>query len=64
VVKDIFGDDGGEKLLDFSCGCIIPHEQHFCFYLRRGVRHFEASSNSCHEGTNHAIKSGPSCVLP
>jgi hypothetical protein len=64
VVKAIFGDDGGEKLLDFICGCIIPHEQSFCFYLQKGVRHFETTTNSGHEGTNHAIKSGPSRVLP
>ena len=64
VVKSIFGDDGGEKLLDFIRGCIIPHEQSFCFYLRKGVRHFETATNSGHEGTNHAIKSGPSRVLP
>ncbi len=64
MVKAIFGDDGGEKLLDFIRGCIIPHEQSFCFYLRKGVRHFETTTNSGHEGTNHAIKSGPSRVLP
>jgi hypothetical protein len=60
----IFGDDGGEKLLDFICCCIIPHEQSFCFYLQKGVGHFETTTNSIHEGTNHAIISGPSCVLP
>jgi hypothetical protein len=64
VVKAIFGDNGGEKLLDFICGCIIPHEHSFCFYLREGVRHFETTTNSGHEGTNHAIKSGPFRVLP
>jgi len=41
----IFGDDGGEKLLDFIRGCIIPHEQSFCFYLRKGVRHFETTTS-------------------
>ena len=64
VVKSIFGDDGGEKLLDFIRGSIIPHEQSFCFYLRKGVRHFETTTNSGHEGTNNAIKSGPLRVLP
>lgn len=64
MVNAIFGDDGGEKLLDFIRRCIIPHEQSFCFYLRKGVRHFEITTNSGHEGTNHAIKSGPSRVLP
>jgi hypothetical protein len=50
--------------LDFIRGCIIPHEQSYCFYLRKGIRHFETTTNSGHEGTNHAIKSGPSRVLP
>jgi len=64
VVKAVFGDEDGDKLLDFIRGFIIPHEQSFCFYLRKDVRHFETTTNSGHEGTNHAIKSGPSRVLP
>jgi hypothetical protein len=64
VVNAIFGDDGGEKLLHFIRGCVIPHEQSFCFYLRKGVRHFETTTNSGHEGTNNALKSGPTRVLP
>jgi hypothetical protein len=65
VIKAIFGDDGGQKLFEFICGCTISHEQSFfCFYLQKGVRHFETTTNSGHEGTNHAIKSGPSRVLP
>ena len=64
VVNAIFGDDGGEKILHFIRGCIIPHEQSYCFYLRKHVRHFENTANSGHEGTNHAIKCGPSRVLP
>jgi hypothetical protein len=28
------------------------------------VRHFKTTTNSGHEGTNNAIKGGPSCVLP
>ena len=64
VVKAVFGDESGDKLWDFIRGFIIPHEQSFCFYLRKGVRHFETTTNSGHEGTNHATKSGPSRVLP
>ncbi len=64
VNKAIFGDDGWGKLLSIICGCIIPQEQRFRFYLQKGVRHFETTTSSGHEGTNqHAIKSGPSCVL-
>jgi hypothetical protein len=65
VVKGLFGDDSGEKLLDFICGCIIPHKQVFVSICEKGVRHsFETTTNSGNEGTNHAIKSGPSRVLP
>jgi hypothetical protein len=59
-----FKDEFGEKLLDFIFGCIVSHKQSFCFYLQKGVRHFQTTTNSGHEGTNHAIKSGPSRVLP
>jgi hypothetical protein len=64
VVKAIFGDDGGEKLLEFIHGYIIPHKQTFCFYSQKGVRHFETTPNSGHEGTNYAVKSGPFLVHP
>ena len=64
MVKAVFGDKSGDKLLDFIRGFITPYEQSFCFYLRKGVRRFETTTNSGHEGTNHAIKSGPSRVLP
>ena len=64
VVTAIFGDDDGEKLFDFICGCIISHKQSFCFNLQKGVRHFETTAKSGPEATNHAIKSGPSRVLP
>ena len=64
VVNAIFGINGGEKLLQFIRNSIIPNEQSFCFYLRKRVRHFEITTNSGHEGTNNAIKAGPSRVLP
>ena len=64
TVKTIFGVDGGEKILHFIRNYIIPQEQSYCFYLRKGVRHFETTTNSGHEGTNNGIKAGPSRVLP
>ncbi len=63
MVKAIFGDNGGGKLLNIIHGCIIPQEQTFCFYLQKGVMYFETTTYSGHEGTNHAIKSGSSFVL-
>jgi hypothetical protein len=64
TIKAIFGEDGGDKILHFIRNYLIPQEQSYCFYLRKGVRHFETTTNSGHEGTNNAIKAGPSCVLP
>lgn len=64
TIKAIFGNDGGEKVLHFIRNYIVPQEQSYCFYLRKRVRHFETTTNSGHEGTNNAIKAGPSSVLP
>ena len=37
VVKAVFGDkEGGDKLLDFIRGFIIPHEQSLLFLLAKG----------------------------
>jgi len=63
-VSKIFGHDGAKKVLEFIYESIIPHEQSYCFYMQKHVRQFEIVTNSGHEGTNHGIKSGPSCVLP
>jgi hypothetical protein len=63
-IRATFGEDGGEKVLHFIRNFLIPQEQSYCFYLRKEVRHFETTTNSGHEGTNNAIKAGPSCVLP
>ena len=35
VLKAVLGDEGGDKLLDFIRGFIIPHEQSFCFTCKR-----------------------------
>ena len=64
TIKVTFGEDGGEKILRFIRNYLILQEQSYCFYLRKGVRHFETTTNSGHEGTNNDIKAGPSCVLP
>jgi hypothetical protein len=49
-------------VLHFICNYLILQEQCYCFYLRKGVRHYKTSANSGHEGTNNAIKAGPSCI--
>jgi hypothetical protein len=63
TIKAIFGEDGGDKILHVIRNYLIPQEQIYCFYLRKGVKHFKTSTNSGHEGMNNAIKAGP-CVLP
>ena len=63
-MKAIFREDGGDKILHFIRNHLIPQEQSYCFYLRKGVRHVKTITNSGHEDTNNAIKAGPSCVLP
>ena len=41
-----------------------PHESHYCFHLRKCVRHFDTHINSSHEGTNKEIKYGAAPCLP
>jgi hypothetical protein len=38
TIKAIFGEDGGDKILQFIRNHLIPQEQSYCFYLRKGVR--------------------------
>ena len=39
-------------------------ESFFCFHSRRRVCHFDTYTNSPHEGTNNALKTGAAPVLP
>jgi hypothetical protein len=56
---------GGDKILHFIRNYLIPQEQSYCFYLRKGGgEKFKTTTNSGHEGANNAIKASPSCVLP
>jgi hypothetical protein len=64
TIKVILGEDGRDKMLHFIRNHLNPQEQSYCFYLRKGVRHFETTTNSSHEGTNNAMKAFPFCVLP
>jgi hypothetical protein len=64
TIEVIFGEDGGDKILHLIRNHLIPQEQSYCFYLRKGVRLFDKTTNSGHEGRNIAIKASPSCVPP
>jgi hypothetical protein len=44
---------------------VEPYESHFCFHLRRNIRHFDTYTNSAHdEGTNNGLKASAARVLP
>jgi hypothetical protein len=43
---------------------IVVYDNHYLHFLRRDTRFFDISHNSCHEGTNHGLKSSASAVLP
>ena len=40
------------------------HESHYCFYLRKTIRHFGVYTNCGHEGTNNGIKHNCTPVTP
>jgi hypothetical protein len=48
--KAILGEDGGDKILHLIHNRHFPQEQSYCFFLRKGVRHVEVTTNSGHEG--------------
>jgi hypothetical protein len=52
-VVEVAGVKNSEKILSFVCGHMQePHESHYCFHLRKCLRHFDTRINSSHEGTN------------
>ena len=55
---------GVENILSFVRDHMQPHESHYCFHLRKFVRHFDTHINSSHEGTNKRIKYGAAPCLP
>ena len=63
-IRSVFAEGAAEKILDFLRGSLFPVEQNFCFYVRKGIRHFEMYCNTGHEGTNNGIKNAATKVLP
>jgi hypothetical protein len=53
-----------ETILRFLNNHVFVHEDHFIFYPRKKVLHFNESNNSSHEGTNNGAKSHSAAVLP
>ena len=50
------GNEYVKSLKDFLLPGFFTHEMRFAFYLRKYLRHFNNYTNSCHEGTNNALK--------
>ena len=63
-VIDVLGESFTESVTDFIRVHVEPLEEYFCFYDRRNIRHFDEYSNSCHEGTNNAVKYGSNAINP
>ena len=63
-VTDFIGRYNADKIMHFISEHVLVHEDMFLFYKRKCVRHFDESSNSCHEGSNHGTKSCAGKVLP
>ena len=57
-------EDQLETILNFLFNHVFVHEEHFVFYPRKRVFHFDEATNSSHEGTNNGIKSHSAAVLP
>jgi hypothetical protein len=63
-VKNVIGEIGVGSVKDFARRNVFPHEQRYCFYLRKHVRSYDVYTNTIHEGTNNSIKTGEHAVLP
>ena len=63
-VIDVLGQSFTKSVTDFIRVHVEPLEEYFCFYYRRNIRHFDEYSNSCHEGTNKAVKYGTDAINP
>jgi hypothetical protein len=49
INKATFGEDSGDKILHVIRNYLIPQEQSYCFYLRKGVIHCEMTTTSGQE---------------
>ena len=67
-IRSNLGEQFIESVENFVRCHIEPHETHYCFYLRKRIRHFDEYVNSVHEGTNNKIRNsalscGPSTLI-
>ena len=53
-----------ETLKIFLRTCVFVHEDKFVFHTRKFLCHFNHYTNSCHEGTNNAVKNREMLLCP
>merc|ERR1711966_478056 len=63
-IKEKLGKAFIDSVEHFVRAHIEPHEKHYCFYLRKNLRHFDEFTNSVHEGTNNGIRHSAAAVGP
>ena len=63
-VTDYIGSFNVTKIRSFIAHHVIVHEDHYVFYKRKSIRHFDEKDNCCHEGTNNGSKSCAGKVTP
>ena len=64
TVNTVLGTKNVSTLVNFVRRNVEIHEDHFCFYHRKKVRHFGMYSNCAHEGTNNHLKNHTTKVGP
>lgn len=60
----VWGQKCAETMITFFRRFIEPHEDYFVLYRRFNLRHFDAYSNTAHEGTNAGMKHSVDAVGP
>jgi hypothetical protein len=63
-VTDILGEDATKTIISFARNFVFPHEEHFCYFLRKDKFHLDSHTNCGHEGTNNGLKHGAAPVQP
>ena len=63
-VTDYIGSFNVMKIRSFIAHHVLVHEEHYVFYKRISIRHFDEKDNCVHEGTNNGLKSSAAKVTP
>ena len=63
-IKSKLGKSFIDTVQSFITNHIRPHEDHFCFYSRYNLKHYEENTNFIHEGTSRALNYNSVCDGP